>query len=475
MKKSKQLAFRGGSYSLVITAVVLAILIVVNFCASALPTTLTKFDISANKIFSVSSYTKAVLNNLEQDVNIFWITQSGSEDKVIETLLDKYESMSGHVKVIKRNPDVYPTFAEKYTDETVKNNSLVVESGDVYRYVPAYDMYKQDVDVTTYTYTNSFDGEAAITSAINYVITDEHPVIYCLQGHGEAALPGDFEELVTRANYDVAELSLATAEEGIPEDAACVVIYAPTSDISEEEKDMLLSFVYGGGKLLAFSGPTENGLLENLDGILSAYAVTMIDGVVLEENPNYFAFQQPFMVLPAMTECDITKALIDADYAPTMAVSAGLSVGETSRATLTPLLTTSQDYSFSKAAGLALTTYAREEDDTNGPFALAIDIDDKTGGEIIWFASSEFLSDAYNSYSSGANAELAMNALASLVGEAEKLEIRSKSLNYNYLTISETEGSRLKILMIGAIPVLYLCIGICSVIETRRKQNEETE
>ena len=68
-----------------------------------------------------------------------------------------------------------------------------------------------------------------------------------------------------------------------------------------------------------------------------------------------------------------------------------------------------------------------------------------------------------------------MNALASMVGEGDKLEIRSKSLNFNYLTISETQGKLLKILMIGAIPVLYLGIGISSVVETRRKQNEEIE
>ena len=42
--RTNQLAFKGGSYSLAVTAVVLAILIAVNIFASTLPTTLTKYD-----------------------------------------------------------------------------------------------------------------------------------------------------------------------------------------------------------------------------------------------------------------------------------------------------------------------------------------------------------------------------------------------------------------------------------------------
>ena len=52
-----------------------------------------------------------------------------------------------------------------------------------------------------------------------------------------------------------------------------------------------------------------------------------------------------------------------------------------------------------------------------------------------------------------------MNALSSLVGETEAMAIRSKSLNYNYLTISSSTASLLKVTMIGVFPLLYLGIG----------------
>jgi ABC-2 type transport system permease protein len=145
--------------------------------------------------------------------------------------------------------------------------------------------------------------------------------------------------------------------------------------------------------------------------------------------------------------------------------------GGSSNEYVTALLTTSDD-AYSKVAGYSLTTYEKEEDDIDGPFVLAVSIASNNDGQIIWFASSDFLNDTYNSYSSGANVNLGMNALSSLVGESEAMAIRSKSLNYNYLTISDSTSSVLKMLMIGIFPIVYLGIGIVVVLQRRRLQHE---
>lgn len=91
--------------------------------------------------------------------------------------------------MVKKNPDVYPTFAAQYTDETVYNNSLVVEWGSKSRYIAYDDIYLQEVDYTTYSYATSFDGEGAITSAIDYVVSEELPQLYVLEGHARRNCP----------------------------------------------------------------------------------------------------------------------------------------------------------------------------------------------------------------------------------------------------------------------------------------------
>lgn len=161
-KHTGQLAFKGGSYSLIITAIVLALLIVVNLFVSVMPSAWTKYDISASKLYSITSNTKVVVNNLTQDVTIYWVVQADKEDSIIENLLDKYESLSDHIQVVKKNPDVFPTFTEQYTDETVPNNSLIVESGDRSRYISYNDIYVSESSMYSYSYTTSFDGEALL-------------------------------------------------------------------------------------------------------------------------------------------------------------------------------------------------------------------------------------------------------------------------------------------------------------------------
>ena len=73
----------------------------------------------------------------------------------------------------------------------------------------------------------------------------------------------------------------------------------------------------------------------------------------------------------------------------------------------------------------------------------------------------------YNAYSSGANLDLGMNALSSLIGQSEAMAIRSKSLNYNYLTISDSTSSLLKVVMIGVFPLLYLGVGVYVILRKK--------
>ena len=461
----KNIAFKGGSYAIVLTCIVLALLVVVNLLAGALPANLTKLDISSSKLYSITSNTKAVVNALEQDVTIYWIVQSGKEDDVIDNLLAKYESLSDHIEVVKRNPDVYPAFARQYTDETVSNNSLVVVSGEKYRYVPYSDIYVSQDSAYSYSYTTSFDGEGAITSAIDYVVSTQLPILYTLEGHGETALPDTFASQLEKENVETESLSLLNVDE-IPEDAAALMIHAPASDISEEEAKMLSEYVKSGGKLLLLAGPVADGELTNLYGILSDYGVSAVQGIVSESDRSHYAFQAPYVLLPDLGDSDITAPLAEKNYMAIVPIAAGLQISGDSAVSL--LNTT--DSAYSKIAGYQQTTYEKEDGDIDGPFSLGVDIQDHSSGRIIFFTSSYLLDDMYNAYSSGANNDMVMNALSALMGDRQAMSIRSKSLNYNYLTISESAASTIKLVMIGLVPLCYLAMGVVTVLEKRRMQ-----
>lgn len=457
-----------GGYSVVLALIVLAILVAVNVLFSVLPSKFTQFDISAAQLYSLTSDTKVVATNLDKDVTIYWITQAGQESTVLDKLLDRYQDLSDLITVVKKDPDIYPTFAQQYTDETVVNNSLVVECGDKSRYISYDDIYQVDTAsyYTTGSVSQSFDGEGQITSAIDYVVSDELPKIYLLSGHGEVALSDNFSNELTRSNYETVEdFSLLNVDE-IPEDCDALLINAPTSDISDEELTMLRDYVQGGGKLLVLSGPQKEASLTNLDTLLADYDVTVSDGIVVDTDREHYAFTAPYVLMPDIESSDITDPLTEESSHVIVPIAQGLTVG--SNGSVTALLTTS-DEAFSKAAGYAMTTYEKEDGDTDGPFTLAVSITDSTAeGKIVWVASDYLLDDTYNSYSSGANLDLVMNGLSWMIGKNDAVSIRAKSLNNSYLTISSSSATVLKVVMIGVIPVCFLLLGIDEVLRRRK-------
>ena len=457
-----------GGYSVVLALIVLAILVAVNVLFSVLPSKFTQFDISAAQLYSLTSDTKVVATNLDKDVTIYWITQAGQESTVLDKLLDRYRDLSDHITVVKKDPDIYPTFAQQYTDETVVNNSLVVECGDKSRYISYDDIYQVDTTsyYTTGSVSQSFDGEGQITSAIDYVVSDELPKIYLLSGHGEGTLSDTFSDELTRSNYEtVADFSLLNVDE-IPDDCDTLLINAPTSDISDEELTMLRDYVQGGGKLLVFSGPQKDAELTNLDALLTDYDITVNNGVVVDTDREHYAFTAPYVLMPDIESSDITDPLTEESSHVIVPIAQGLTVG--SNSSVTALLTTS-DEAFNKAAGYAMTTYEKEDGDTEGPFTLAVSITDSNAdGKIVWVSTDYLLDDMYNSYSSGANLDFVMNSLSWMIGKNDAVSIRAKSLNNNYLTISSSSATVLKIVMIGVIPVCFLLLGIDEVLRRRK-------
>lgn len=455
-----------GGYSFALGVVVLAILVAVNVLAGVLPSKYTQLDISASQLYSLTADTKVVATNLSKDVDIYWIVQAGKENTVLDKLLDRYQDLSDHITVTKKDPDVYPTFTQQYTEEKVTNNSLVVACGDKSRYIPYTDIYKVDSSTyyTTGSVSQSFDGEGQITSAIDYVVSDDLPQVYVLSGHGEQALSDNFRSQLTRSNYELTEDFSLLNVDSIPEDCDTLLINALTSDISEQELTLLQQYLQNGGKLMVFSGPQKETELTNLKTLLQDYGVTTAEGVVVDNNREHYAFSAPYVLMPDIASSEITDPLTEGAYHVIVPIAQGLTV---SGSQATALLTTSAE-SFSKKAGYAMTTYEKEDGDTNGPYALAVSVQNAQDGKMVWVASDYLLEDTYNSYSSGANMDLVMNALSWMIGKNDAVSIRSKSLNNTYLTISSGAANWLKVCLIGIIPLGVLLLGVDEVLRRRK-------
>ena len=464
---------RNGSYSTLLIVIFVAIVVVINMIVGKLPSKYTQIDISDQQLYSIGDETKKVLNNLDKDVTIYQIAQSGSEDETISNLLQKYADESKHVKVELKDPVVSPKFVSEYTSDQVSSNSLIVVCGDRNKVVNYNDMYESTMDYNTYSYqTTGFDGEGQITSAIAYVTTENLPVLYTLEGHGEKELDSTIKEDIEKANMEVKTLNLIS-EGSVPDDAACLLIDSPSSDISEDEKTALLDYLENGGKAMVFSDYTES-TLSNFAAVLENYGVKAADGIVFEGDNQHYGMQMPYYLLPTVNSTDASSETASSGYYIIMPYAQGIQKLDDVRDTVTieDILTTS-DSAYSKT-NLQSKTLEKEDGDVEGPFALGVSIKEDVGDgkktQIIYYSSSYIMDSQMNQLVSGGNEKLVTESLNSMVSteETTTVSIPSKSLEVSYLTISDYDASFWKICTIGLIPGIFLVAGFVIWFKRRK-------
>ena len=464
---------RNGSYSTLLIVIFVAIVVVINMIVGKLPSKYTQIDISDQQLYSIGNETKKVLNNLDKDVTIYQIAQSGSEDETISNLLQKYADESKHVKVELKDPVVSPKFVSEYTSDQVSSNSLIVVCGDRNKVVNYNDMYESTMDYNTYSYqTTGFDGEGQITSAIAYVTTENLPVLYTLEGHGEKELDSTIKEDIEKANMEVKTLNLIS-EGSVPDDAACLLIDSPSSDISEDEKTALLDYLENGGKAMVFSDYTES-TLSNFAAVLENYGVKAADGIVFEGDNQHYGMQMPYYLLPTVNSTDASSETASSGYYIIMPYAQGIQKLDDVRDTVTveDILTTS-DSAYSKT-NLQSESLEKEDGDVEGPFALGVSIKEDVGDgkktQIIYYSSSYIMDSQMNQLVSGGNEKLVTESLNSMVSteETTTVSIPSKSLEVSYLTISDYDASFWKICTIGLIPGIFLVAGFVIWFKRRK-------
>ena len=243
--------FKKGTYSAGISAIVIAIVVVINMIVSQLPSNITSIDLSNEKYYTVGKTTKNVMKDISSDVTVYVLTTPGSEDSQLSRLLDTYESINSKIKVKTLDPDKQPGLVTQYGATSATQNSIIVVCGDRYKLIDYNEIYQMDYSdyYTTGNTSKSFDGEGQITSAINYVTTDDLPKMYNLTGHDEQQLSSIITDAIEKQNIEMADLNLLS-NGTVPEDCDILSIICPTKDCSKDEADAIINYLKSGGKVM---------------------------------------------------------------------------------------------------------------------------------------------------------------------------------------------------------------------------------
>ena len=473
--KGNKKMLKHGSYSIAMTALMIAIVVILNLVIQEIPSKYREFDLSSQKLYTIGEQTEKILKNLKKDVNLYYIAQDGTESNDIEKLLEKYEEGSKHIKVEKKDPAVYPKFASQYTSEQLSNNSIIVECGEKNKVVDYQDMYETTVNYQTYSQqVTGFDGEGQLTSAINYVVSEDMPVLYTLTGHDELSMSESMKETIQKSNIEIRDLNLLT-EEAVPEDTECLFIFSPKTDIAEDEAKKIIGYLENGGKAIILSDYTEIEM-PNFNSVLENYGVQPENGIILEGDQDHYIAQNQYYLLPNIESHEINSNLSSKSKYVLTALSPGIKSLENVRDTIKidSILTTS-DSAYQKTDLENMETTEKEDGDLEGPFPLAVSITEDLGDDkktqIVYFASSAIFNDQMNATVSGANYELLSSSLSWLCGtEADSsISIPSKSYDMTALMVPSSDASFWSIFVTAVVPVTILLVGF-GIWLKRRKQ-----
>lgn len=464
---------KNGSYSMAMAAIFIVIIVVINMIVGAIPSKYSQIDVSSSKLYTIGDETKKVLKALDKDVTIYQIAQSGSEDDTISNLLKRYEDESKHIKVEVKDPVVNPKFASEYTTDDLAANSLIVVCGDRNKVISYNDMYSTSVDYNTWQQTTTgFDGEGQITSAIGYVTSEDLPIMYTLSGHGEKDLDFSFKEDIQKANIDIKELNLLT-EGKVPDDADCLMIVSPTSDISEDEKTEILDYLEAGGKAMIFSDYTQDDL-PNFDAVLANYGVKRAEGIVFEGDSQHYGMQMSYYLVPTVNSTDVSSETASAGSYVLAPYAQGIQKTDDVRDTVTidSILTTS-DQAYSKI-NMQSSQIEKEDGDVDGPFDLGVAIteklDDDKETQIVYYSTANLMESQVNQMVSGGNEKLLLESLSWMTStdESSSVSISSKSLQSASLTVTDYDAAFWKICTIGLIPGVFLVAGFLIWLRRRK-------
>lgn len=465
--KSKD--FRLGGYSAVSGVLVVAIGIAAVLIAESLPTGITQRDMSGKNLFDISQETENIVKGLDEEVDIYLIAQESQKDNIIDHMLQKYDSLSGNINYSVQDPVSNPSFAKKYTDEDITQNSVIVVSGDKSKYISYNDIYTTDFDYETYSQTTQFDGENCVTSAITYVSSDDIPKLYTVTGHGETELDSSFADMITDRNMESESLSLITQSE-IPQDADVVLINEPQSDLSEQEVTLLKAYADNGGDIIVICGYTGKDMT-NLNKLMEYYGLALEKDMIIEGDPSHCIQGFGYYMIPTINSHEITDPLRESKYYVMTPMSINIRTLDNGSGNVTEIFQTSNS-AYVKTDTANMETIEKTDADAEGTYtvgAVSTIGGDDTESKLLVVSAAQFLNSQSDQIVSGGNGDVFLNTLSWMTGREEGIAIHAKSLTDEQLTVSDSAAGIIGFIVIFLIPALIIAAGIYVLIKRKRK------
>jgi len=429
-------------------------------------------DLTANAAYQIGGDTKAVLDGLSQDVQLYVLATetsfSGSSYTIqAQRILEQYPRYSPRIHLQYVDYTADPTFAANYPDLTLKDGDILVSSESSLKQLALASLFN-------YTYTEdqtltieSSRAEEALTSAIVSVTTEKPVKVTLLTGNDVYADTDTLKSILSDNNFEVSSVNMVTdALDGYD----ILLLLAPQIDLSTDVLDKFDAFLYNGGsygKTLLYSADVTQPETPNLDAFLREWGVAVTDGAVFETSSDRAYSYQPYYPLTDYTNADYADKLKDKTnlflmplsrpleltytYKDNRTVDTLLSFGSTAGvrpSTADDTFTASMAQQWGPMPALTLTSWVVQE---NGAAVQS---------NVIISASTACFGPNGMANTSLSNAEYLVNLFNTLEHREGSVSIEAKSLAGNTLGITTGAASALGVVLCAVVPLLILGAGV---------------
>ena len=434
LQSSQRRSTRLGANSIAMTVAVLAILGFANFLGYRHHK---RFDLTSEKLYTLSDQTKKVLLGLQKDVKVLHFNKT---DDGVADVIEEYRNLSNRITYEKVDLQARPEMANQFRG--VRPGETLVAAANRHEKVASVD-------------------EQSLTSAIMKVTRDKAKTICSVEGHGERELMGggpegysDVNTLVKNDNYDTKSINLS-ANNLLLSECSVVILAGPKKPLLQSETETLSKYLADGGKILLAVDPDND---PDIDDLLKDWNIELRKDIVIEPTIRMAGAGPALVVGRDYASHAITKNLstnLPVVFPLTQSLKSDSSKSEI---TINELIKTSAN-GYGKTDIKTDNIAPVEGKDNKGPLTLALAASKKGSGKdarLVVLGDSDFASNLYQRRYG--NSDFFVNSINWLAEEEDLISIRPKSMTSRSVELSSVAQNLLFWLTIF-LPISVLGLG----------------
>lgn len=485
-QKMSKARFNHTIGALVITAVVLVATILLNVVVSLMSDKLPgmSIDLTSKGAFQLSETSIKLAQNVKKDLKITFLddkqsyrskASSNTYYAQVMAIAEEYGKYNNKISAEYISIVDNPNFENKYPQETLSADNIIVSCGDKYRILDQYDIFNVKSYYSTYSYIASSKAEEAFDGAILSVTSTESTKLAIVEDNSTEDFTY-FKNILEQNNYELVSVKLE--QEDIPKDAKMLIVFTPEKDFSKTAAKKIRTYLENNkeyGKNMLYIPSSKTYKTPNLDEVLSDWGITVGDGLAYElESSSVYGRNMYDGILCYMgsnaftSKFDDNSAPVISSYARPITLDSNAETQSllqySSKSGVCPSdADDSYDFTGNAKGNIIIAGYG-----VNGIFANDKKSSDKISTVFVFGSSTMFEKTILASTYSDQKYILAM--LSESCGRVDQeISVEAKELTQYDVQIDNNSASVIGLVCYVGLPIAVICAGLIVFVKRRNK------